>query len=146
MSAQKYEDRGWKIEDGGDRKRPPAAIRRHLPSSIFHPRFLLLAITLAAGCSTSRREEPLSGPLPLSDPKLVAGRQVFMGNCYECHPGGSAGLGPSLNDKPLPAFAIRTQVRKGFGAMPAFDDSRIPNWDLDNLVAYLQMLRSHKPG
>jgi mono/diheme cytochrome c family protein len=106
----------------------------------------LLALTFTLGCSTSRREEPLSGPLPLADPNLVAGRQVFMANCYECHPGGSAGLGPSLNDKPLPAFAIRTQVRKGFGAMPAFDDTRIPQPDLDNLVAYLQMLRSHKPA
>jgi mono/diheme cytochrome c family protein len=84
--------------------------------------------------------------LPLADPKLVAGRQIFMANCYECHPGGSAGLGPSLNDKPLPAFAIRTQVRKGFGAMPAFDEGRIPDPDLDNVVAYLQMLRQHKPG
>jgi mono/diheme cytochrome c family protein len=142
----KYEDGRWKMEDGGRPNSPFTVILRHLPSSIFHPRFLLLVITLAAGCATSRREEPLSGPLPLSDPKLVAGRQVFMANCYECHPGGSAGLGPSLNDKPLPAFAIRTQVRKGFGAMPAFDDTRIAAPDLDNLVAYLQMLRSHKPG
>jgi hypothetical protein len=30
--------------------------------------------------------------------------------------------------------------------MPAFDDTRIAAPDLDNLVAYLQMLRSHKPG
>ncbi|HEY7116716.1 MAG TPA: cytochrome c [Tepidisphaeraceae bacterium] len=101
---------------------------------------------LIAGCASSRREEPLTGPLPLADPKLVAGRQVFMHHCYQCHPGGSAGLGPSLNDKPLPAFAIRTQVRKGFGAMPAFDQSRIPPADLDNLVAYLQMLRKHSSG
>jgi mono/diheme cytochrome c family protein len=107
--------------------------------------FALCLLPFAFSCSSSRREEPLTGPLPLSDPKLVAGRQVFMHNCYECHPGGSAGLGPSLNDKPLPAFAIRTQVRKGFGAMPAFDESRIPDPDLDNVVAYLQMLRQHRP-
>jgi hypothetical protein len=108
--------------------------------------FCLLPSAFCLSCTSSRREEPLTGPLPLADPKLVAGRQIFMANCYECHPGGSAGLGPSLNDKPLPAFAIRTQVRKGFGAMPAFDDAHIPAPDLDNLVAYLQMLRSHKPG
>jgi len=145
MSTNQFEDGGWKMEDGENPTPPPAVVLGHLPSSIFHPRLFLLAIVLA-GCATSRREEPLSGPLPLSDPKLVAGRQVFMANCYECHPGGSAGLGPSLNDKPLPAFAIRTQVRKGFGAMPAFDDTKIPQLDLDNLVAYLQMLRQHKPG
>ena len=106
----------------------------------------LLPFAFALGCATSRRDEPLAGPLPLSDPKLVAGRQVFMSNCYQCHPGGSAGLGPAINDKPLPAFAIRTQVRKGVGAMPAFDEARIPRPDLDNLVAYLQTLRKHKPG
>ena len=117
-----------------------------LPSRLLPFALCLVPFTFSLACSSPRREEPLSGPLPLSDPKLVAGRQVFMANCYECHPGGSAGLGPSLNDKPLPAFAIRTQVRKGFGAMPAFDESRIPNVDLDNVVAYLQMLRSHKPG
>jgi len=116
------------------------------PTRLLPFAFCLLPFAFSLACSSSRREEPLSGPLPLSDPKLVAGRQIFMANCYECHPGGSAGLGPSLNDKPLPAFAIRTQVRKGFGAMPAFDDTKIPQPDLDNLVAYLQMLRQHKPG
>ena len=77
---------------------------------------------MLAGCATSRREEPLFGPLPLSDPKLVAGRQVFMANCYECHPGGSAGLGPALNLKPLPGSLVRARVRKGIGGMPAFDE------------------------
>ena len=135
------------MEDGSRPRPSHAAIRRHLPSSIFHPRLLLLlAVAALAGCATSRREEALTGPLPLSDPKLVAGRQVFMANCYQCHPGGSAGLGPALNDKPLPAFAIRTQVRKGLGSMPAFDEARIPRPDLDNLTAYLQTLRKHKPG
>jgi mono/diheme cytochrome c family protein len=121
-----------------------ARLRRHARVRAIW--FCLLPSSFILGCSTSRREEPLSGPLPLADPELVNGRQIFMANCYECHPGGSAGLGPALNDKPLPAFAIRTQVRKGFGAMPAFDEGRIPNPDLDNVVAYLQMLRQHKPG
>jgi mono/diheme cytochrome c family protein len=106
---------------------------------------IVVFAVLVAGCGTSRREEPLAGPVPLSDPKLVEGRQVFMRNCYQCHPGGSAGLGPAINDKPLPAFAIKTQVRKGVGAMPAFDTTRIPEADLDSVVAYLQTLRKNKP-
>jgi mono/diheme cytochrome c family protein len=107
-----------------------------LPSS-----FILLC-----GCGTPRRDEPLAGPLRLDDPKLVTGQQVFMHNCYQCHPGGSAGLGPPLNDKPLPGFAIRTQVRKGLGAMPAFDPKMIPEEDLDHVLAYLKALRAHKSG
>lgn len=109
-------------------------------------RLLLSAFVLTlASCASSRRDEPFAGPLPLDSPQLVSGRQVFMRNCYQCHPGGSAGLGPAINNKPLPGFLIRTQVRKGLGAMPAFDEQTIPNPDLDNLVAYLKTLRQHKP-
>lgn len=104
----------------------------------------LLPALFAISCS-SRREEPLVGALPLTDPKVVAGRQTFMHNCYQCHPGGSAGLGPAINDKPLPGLAIKTQVRKGVGAMPAFDANRIPDADVDNLIAYLKTLRKNKP-
>jgi mono/diheme cytochrome c family protein len=112
-----------------------AVIRLH---PLFSIPYLLL---LLPACATARRDEPLAGPMPLSDPKLVAGQQVFMRNCHQCHPGGAAGLGPAINNKPLPAFAIKAQVRKGVGAMPAFDDGRIPDADLDNLTAYLQTLR-----
>jgi hypothetical protein len=39
----------------------------------------------------------------------------------------------------LPDGAIRTQVRQGLGAMPAFESSEIPDRDLDALLA----LRAH---
>ena len=68
-----------------------------------------------------------------------------MTHCYQCHPGGAAGLGPGLNDKPLPGFAIKTQVRRGLGAMPAFSPEKISDSDLDNLVAYLVTLRRNDP-
>jgi mono/diheme cytochrome c family protein len=100
---------------------------------------------LATSCATAGRDEPLAGPLPLDSPQLVAGQQVFMRNCYQCHPGGSAGLGPAINNKALANAHIRAQVRKGVGPMPAFDETRIPDSDLDNLIAYLKTLRRHKP-
>jgi mono/diheme cytochrome c family protein len=108
--------------------------------------FLCIAPVILVSCAAPRADETLSGTLPLDDPKLVAGQQIFMRNCYQCHPGGNAGLGPSLNDKGLPGFAIRTQVRNGFGAMPAFDDKRISDQDLENVVAYLKALRGRKAG
>lgn len=61
--------------------------------------------------------------------------------CHQCHPGGMAGLGPSLNDKPLPGFLVRTQVREGLGAMPSFDEDELNDADLDQLVAFVGRLR-----
>jgi len=113
-------------------------------SLVFIPALLASSVGVLCGCASARRDEPLVGALQLNDANLIAGQRVFMHNCYQCHPGGSAGLGPPLNDKPLPAFAIRTQVRKGIGAMPAFDPQMIPDADLDNVVAYLKTLRQHK--
>jgi mono/diheme cytochrome c family protein len=101
----------------------------------------LLIVAWTVGCGTARRDAPLAGALPLDSPQVAEGRQVFMSNCYTCHPGGDAGLGPAINNKPLPGGLIKTQVRKGLGAMPAFDATRIAEPALENLVAYLQTLR-----
>lgn len=116
---------------------------------------LLTGIALAstvgpAGCGSARRSEPVAGPLNLSevDPEeeeALLGERVFATHCYQCHPGGRAGLGPALNDKPLPGFAIRTQVRQGVGAMPAFPEEMISNEELDGVVAYLVALRRNEP-
>src|SRR5690349_19856420 len=72
------------------------------------------------GCSSARRGEPVSGRPVSSAPRVRAGQVVFYQYCNPCHPGGEGGVGPALNNKPLPEFAIRTQVRHGLGAMPAF--------------------------
>jgi mono/diheme cytochrome c family protein len=108
---------------------------------------LLLAIAtlFAAACGTARRSEPVAGRLPLEETELVAGRQVFMTHCHQCHPGGEAGLGPALNNKPLPDFLIQLQVRNGFGVMPAFPPEEISAEELDNLLRYMRALRRHEP-
>ncbi|MDC4226474.1 MAG: cytochrome c [Candidatus Manganitrophus sp.] len=57
-------------------------------------------------------------------------------------PEGEAGLGPALNNKPLPGWMIRFQVRHGLGAMPAFSEKEISDRELDDLViAYLKAFR-----
>lgn len=101
---------------------------------------LLLAALSLAACS-ARRGEPLEGSLDDSDPEVRRGRIVFMAKCHKCHPGGDAGLGPALNNKPLPEFLVRYQTRHGAGAMPAFDADEIPDAQLGEIAAYLKALR-----
>ncbi len=103
--------------------------------------FGLCVLLLLAGCGSPRRGEPITPPLRTSDPVIETGRQVFDRHCYPCHPGGAGGLGPALNNKPLPAFAIRTQVRHGLGVMPAFSEKQITPNQLDALIAYMKALR-----
>lgn len=90
----------------------------------------------------SRRSEPLVGPLVLND-EQCPGQKVFMKQCSQSHPPGDAGLGPALNDKPLPAFLIRRQVLQRFGALPAFSEARVADPELADVIAYLQALRGH---
>jgi mono/diheme cytochrome c family protein len=107
-------------------------------------RILILSCALGPwfffGCS-GRRSEPLRGALDVSDPKISHGQVVYMEKCDKCHPGGDAGLGPSLNNKPLPGFMLGFQARHGMGAMPAFAEDELPKADLDDVVAYLKALR-----
>lgn len=99
---------------------------------------LLLAGT---GCGSVRRNMPTAAAAPLPDPKLERGRTAFAERCHKCHPGGEGGLGPALNNKPLPGFLIKTQTRFGLGAMPAFTRQALPPDELDDIVAYLKELR-----
>jgi len=80
----------------------------------------------------------------MDDPQVQQGRLVFASHCYSCHPGGAGGLGPALNNKPLPRFLVKTQVRRGLGVMPKFDKHAIPPEDLDALTKYVVALRQHR--
>ena len=98
---------------------------------------------LASACGTARRSEPLVGPPRLTGDQ-PRGQQVFMEFCNQCHPGGDAGLALAINNKPLPGAAIKLQVRKGVGRMPAFGPEVIPDQDLDPLVSYLAAIRKNR--
>jgi mono/diheme cytochrome c family protein len=108
---------------------------------------LLIAAGLTVGCGQARRSEPLMGPLTLQS-DAEQGRTTFMKYCQPCHPGGEAGLGPSLNDKALPTFLKKFQVRQGIGSMPSFSKAEISDQQLDDIMAYLKALRGHEgePG
>ena len=104
----------------------------------------LLALSLAivaSSCGSARRGEPLAPEFVASGDTLARGEQVFYRHCHQCHAGGESALGPAINNKPLPGWLMRTQVRYGLGVMPAFSEQEIGDRDLDNLIAYLVALR-----
>ena len=92
-----------------------------------------------SGCGSARRDLP-SGETLLAK-NIAQGEQVFLQYCHQCHPGGQAGVGPALNNKPLPEFLMKIQVRHGLGAMPGFSEETISSHELDQLTAYLIALR-----
>lgn len=101
----------------------------------------MLAVSAALAACSARRGEPFKEALDVSDPRVARGETVYMSKCNKCHPGGDAGLGPALNNKPMPGFVIHYQTRNGAGAMPAFDEEEIPDGDLADLTSYLKALR-----
>lgn len=105
----------------------------------------LIVLLGLSGCGSARRSEPLAGPVRLEETGLVEGRQVFLTHCQQCHPGGEGGLGPALNNKPLPGFLIRLQVRQGLGVMPPFPEDQISGKEMEDLISYLKVLRRHRP-
>lgn len=100
---------------------------------------LLLTICMSA-CS-ARRGVPYTEPLQTEAEEVVQGKLLYERYCNSCHPGGTSGLGPALNNKPLPGFLVRFQIRKGIGAMPAFSDEAISDKEAKMIVAYMKELR-----
>ena len=104
---------------------------------------VLLVVAMGLACSSARRGETVERPLVVSDRQVARGQAVFMQKCHKCHPGGEAGLGPALNNKPFPSFLKRFQIRHGLGAMPSFSEDAISDDELDDLIEYLTVLRDH---
>ena len=102
----------------------------------------LLAAILLTGCGPERRDEPLTEPLTSDDPRVALGHRVYSQHCHQCHPGGAAGLGPAINDKPLPVTLIKAQVRQGHGHMPKFSEEEISDEELGAIPYYLKGLRA----
>lgn len=71
----------------------------------------------------------------------LAWREGLHRACNSCHIGGAAGLGPALNNKPLPGWLIRFQVRNGLGVMPEFSEDQVSEAELDALLVYLDTLK-----
>ena len=112
----------------------------HQPHARQRAASLLVAIgIICAACATARRRPPL-GPAPALTGQAGTGQVAFMEKCNRCHPGGEAGLGPALNDKPFPDFLKRFQVRHGLGVMPHFSKEELSDPDLDAILDYLKAL------
>lgn len=104
---------------------------------------LLLAAAMLAGCASARRFRPMAASEGTGE--LARGREVFMQHCHSCHPGGEGGLGPAINNKPLPKALIAFQVRQGLGVMPEFPPEALSEADLQALLEYLEQLRAAAP-
>jgi mono/diheme cytochrome c family protein len=120
------------------------AIANSLLTSTVATTVLIGVCLTSLGCGAARRREPLATPVAL-DQRAERGRTVFMASCHQCHPGGEAGLGPALNDKPFPEFLKKFQVRHGLGTMPSFSEQKISDEQLDDLMEYLKALRRARP-
>jgi mono/diheme cytochrome c family protein len=102
------------------------------------------AVASAGGCGAkAHRGEPLGPRVVARSDDQIQGERLFFQFCSQCHPGGAGGLGPAINDKPLPAFAIKTQIRAGVGAMPSFGPDQLSDDDLDKITDYIaEMMRT----
>lgn len=104
---------------------------------------IIILFIITAACGTARRSETIVHPLQNLNAEAAQGQLVFAEYCHSCHPGGAAGLGPAINNKPLPGGIIKFQVRNGLGVMPAFNKNIISEEKLDHLVAYLKKIRKN---
>jgi mono/diheme cytochrome c family protein len=100
---------------------------------------IAICIVLAA-CGAEHRGEPRAPELVPDSAATARGEHLFHKFCYQCHPGGAAGVGPAINDKPLPKLAIKTQIRKGVGSMPAFGDDWLSDAQVDDIASYVTAL------
>ena len=71
-----------------------------------------------------------------------------MTNCQQCHPGGEAGVGPPINNIPLPGFTKRIRIRSkafllGLGRMPSFKKHEISRQEMDDLIVYMHALKKN---
>lgn len=101
---------------------------------------VLFALAAWPGCGPARRGVPFGPPLQLTEQE-ERGQRLFMEHCNQCHPEGAAGLGPAINNKPLPGAAMHLQIREGVGTMPAFPETVLSNEEVDVIVAYLNKLQ-----
>jgi mono/diheme cytochrome c family protein len=98
-----------------------------------------LACVLLGACSNEDAPDMTSEQS--SDPVLALGRDVYGDNCARCHgDAGGGGAGPKLSDgkvvEHFPDPAAQAEViRKGRGAMPAWDSKLTPD-EIDAVVRY----------
>lgn len=96
---------------------------------------LIISVVLFSYCNRYNYPEVYQ---PATE-EAAKGELVFQQYCQKCHPGGEAGLGPTMLH--LPGFMKRIQVRQGFGVMPDFKKDVISEEELDAIIVYLREVR-----
>lgn len=92
---------------------------------------------------TVRKSEPFTQKTFIPEGVEARGETLYMENCQKCHPGGEAGLGPSIISNPAPMFIKRFQMRHGLGKMPAFSEKELTKKDLRDISAYLKAWKKY---
>jgi mono/diheme cytochrome c family protein len=104
---------------------------------------IIVIMGIAISCA-SRRSEVIKGrPFIAANERIAHGEKVFMMYCEKCHPGGEAGLGPSINANPAPQLIKRFQVRHGLGVMPSFKKDQISKSDVHDISRYLHAWKKY---
>ncbi len=105
---------------------------------------IMVVIALGlGGCVPAQESESAVEEVPVNTASVERGKLVYDTHCYSCHLQGQGGLAPALNNKPLPKFMIRLQVRQGVGSMPSFGEREISGSELSDLADYVVALRHH---
>jgi len=106
---------------------------------------LWVALVLAS-CAAEQQVAPAVPAVIPATRDETRGKHLFLKFCYQCHPGGSQGLGPALDDKPIAESAIRTQIRAGVGSMPAFGEDWLSDDQVAEIAEYVTTLQKATPA
>lgn len=98
----------------------------------------------AAGSATTAAPAP-TAPLPtMAGTQEELGRQAFARTCAGCHlqQGLAGGRAPQLStsQNAINADFVRKQVRNGGTKMPKFDQTKVSDADLENIILYLKAI------
>ena len=103
-------------------------------SSVLVFGFMFVIILAAISSAWSVQEEKLSTGFAWKD-----GAEIYAKICAYCH---EAHVGPQIRNRGLPATYIRTIVRNGNRAMPAFRPSEIDDESLAKLADFISQKES----
>ncbi|MDV6344055.1 MULTISPECIES: cytochrome c [unclassified Nitrosomonas] len=95
---------------------------------------MFVIIFIAINSAWSAQEEKSSTGFAWND-----GAEIYAKICAYCH---EADVGPQIRNRELPATYIRTIVRNGNRAMPAFRSSEIDDESLAKLVDFISQKES----
>jgi mono/diheme cytochrome c family protein len=113
--------------------------------------FAFLAILMLSGCAMTEEMKRIDEVKRAQQSREAArstnltGEQLFIRTCNTCHPGGRAGMGPSLesiNTEVPDDKALKKIIRSGKGLMPGQPKEVINDQELDALVRYVRALNS----